>query len=407
MEPETPPEANAPTDEAPRRLSLRFKILAMLFITLLGLIAAEFTIRVVNKEVALQRRTNDAGLFVLYEPNTSADLITEEFRVRVDINQFGHRDRSDRTEKKSSEKKRILVFGDSFSVGWGVPYENAYATILEKNNDAEFMNVAKDGGSIVWYIHQIRYAMERFDGDALILQIFDNDLEDVGKYHRKMGAYEGKEVGPVDPDLLPKDNIFSDAYLVYSGLQLNRQLRRIRRKIRGKKIWQSNYCEVGSFPERKVLSRAEVMKKYEIDFSKAPKWRDEFRFHDPARRDDFKNELKLHGQVLKQVFKECKDKGYPVFVVYIPCLGLNQMAGSIEEKVKNNILNQQLTKLCQEAEVGYLDGSQLFAKDKEPTRFYYPWDGHLNKDGHKYLAEGLQAALQPFLKALEAKGKKD
>ncbi|MDF1663876.1 MAG: SGNH/GDSL hydrolase family protein [Planctomycetota bacterium] len=405
MEPEKTQETTDIPTEGPAapQLSLRFKILAMLFITLLGLVAAEITIRLVNKEVALQRRTNDAGLFILYEPSTSADLITEEFRVRVDINQFGHRDRLDRTEKKSSKKKRVLVFGDSFSVGWGVAFDDAYPTRLEKELDAEFMNVAKDGGSVVWYIHQIRYAMERFDGDALVLQVFDNDLEDVGKYHRKMGAYDGKDVGPIDKDLLPKDSIFSDAYLAYSSLELNRQFRRIRRRIKGKKIWQSNYCEPGSFLERKVLSRKEVMDKHKLDFSKPPVWRPEFGFHDPAKTKNFDDELKLHGQVLKQIFKECKAKGYPVFVVYIPCLEANLLPGSIEEKVKNNVLNQQLTRLCNEAGAGYLDGSRLFHKDKDPTRLYYPWDGHLNPEGHAYLAKALSKALKPLLAKLGSK----
>jgi lysophospholipase L1-like esterase len=395
----------APVDSSDDRpnLSLRFKVLALLFVLFMALLSAEVAIRVINKEVALQRRSHDGGLFVLYEPNTSAQLLTDEFRVAVQINAFGHRDKVDRTEKRAADKRRILVFGDSFTAGWGVAFNEAYPALLEKKLGAEFVNLGKDGGNVAWYIHQIRHAMKRFEGEALIIQVFDNDLNDLRKYGDKLGVKLGKYVGPIGAEFLPNEGFIAGRRRFFRGLELNRQISRLKRKMKGKNVWQSNYCTPGSFPDRKLLSQAEVIKKHGLKLNEEPKWHERFTFHDPKRRGNWTQNLALHAEVFRQILTECKAAGYPVIIAYIPCYQLLQSHRSLGEKIRGNPLNQQLALLCKEFKIPYADCTVALGQAKDPLAFYYVWDGHFNKDGHKVLADLLEPMVKKTLKALPQK----
>src|SRR5262245_18468573 len=90
---------------------------------LVSLVLAELVARRAVDEVYLMRRLNDEGVLVPYEPDSEADLLTDEFRVRFRINVFGYRDRLDRREERAPDVARVGLIGDSFASGWGVEFD--------------------------------------------------------------------------------------------------------------------------------------------------------------------------------------------------------------------------------------------------------------------------------------------
>src|SRR5262249_13379683 len=147
-----------------------------------SLVLAELVARQATPEVYLQRRVRDAGVLIPYEPNTEADLLTDEFRVRYRTNSFGYRDRLDRRAERTPGVARIALLGDSFAAGWGVEFEETFGDRFERATGIEVVNTAKNGGCPLWFVPQARYIRERFAPDWLLVQIFDNDLDDNVSY---------------------------------------------------------------------------------------------------------------------------------------------------------------------------------------------------------------------------------
>src|SRR5262245_26279254 len=144
----------------------------------ISLVLAELVAEVVVDEVYLQRRTRGAGVLIPYEPNTEADLLTDEFRVHYRINQFGYRDRLDRRAERTPGLPRIALLGDSFGAGWGVEFDDTFGARFERATGIEVVNAAKNGGCALWFVPQARYVRAHFAPDWLLVQIFDNDPED-------------------------------------------------------------------------------------------------------------------------------------------------------------------------------------------------------------------------------------
>jgi hypothetical protein len=92
----------------------------------LSLVLAECVARQSVDEVYLQRRVRDAGVLIPYQPDSEADLLTDEFRVRYRTNRFGYRDRLDRRAERTPGVARIGLLGDSFAAGWGVEFEETF-----------------------------------------------------------------------------------------------------------------------------------------------------------------------------------------------------------------------------------------------------------------------------------------
>ncbi len=96
--------------------------------TSLSLVLAEFCARLLVDEVYFQRRERDAGVLIPYQPDSEADLLTDEFRVRYRANSFGYRDRLDRRAERTPGVARIGLLGDSFAAGWGVEFAQTFAS---------------------------------------------------------------------------------------------------------------------------------------------------------------------------------------------------------------------------------------------------------------------------------------
>lgn len=389
-EPDSAPET--PSD-APK-VSWRVRALAMTLLIVITLMVCELLLRVLDKDVYLQRRLRAGGLLEPYLPNSSADLLMDEFRVTYSINQFGYRDRADRQESKGS-KARVMVLGDSFAAGWGVEGQQTFAHLIEQGGPAEVWNVAKNGGCALWYVHQARYLIQRFKADALIVQIFDNDPADCQLYAKKLGAETKKTIADLPPEFQRRTGLVGFFEDSFEGLILRKRWRKFRRRLKtGEPVPRENYVDVGAHPDFKVLSRAQIREKYGEQL-KENRLTGDFAFHNPKLQGQWLDAFRFHARTLKQLMKECQQQNVRVAVLYIPCYSAIEGSRPLAKKISDNALNQQLRGLCRSQKLPFLDATEVFAADaKTPASDYYHlWDGHLNAKGHKALADKLKLWL--------------
>lgn len=85
-------------------------------------------------------------------------------------NNLGARARVHITKDKPRDKKRILVFGESFANGSGIPQEEAWPSILHTKSDrVEVINFGVDGYSMAQSFLRYRGMRNRIDYDLVLL----------------------------------------------------------------------------------------------------------------------------------------------------------------------------------------------------------------------------------------------
>ena len=122
-------------------------------------------------------------------PNQSAETTWGDRKYRVFTNSLGFRDGSVRDVPLASKQKRILLIGDSYLEGMGVPYENSVAGILGESLKAdatEVLNAAALSYSPKLYFLKTRYLIEQrhlaFDELYVFIDISDPHDEIIYKY---------------------------------------------------------------------------------------------------------------------------------------------------------------------------------------------------------------------------------
>lgn len=109
--------------------------------------------------------------------------------VPVKINSKGLRD-DEYTYKKPNGVYRVLVLGDSFALGWGVPLEKTFPKVLEqrlheinkaeaKYRQVEVLNAGIGNYNTVQELAFLRLEGLKYDPDEILLAYYLNDAEDV------------------------------------------------------------------------------------------------------------------------------------------------------------------------------------------------------------------------------------
>lgn len=113
------------------------------------------------------------------KPHATVKIENSEGReVTYELNSLGWRDK-----EFQDAKAHVLVLGDSFTFGTGVPAEETYSSLLERAHPgAEFWNLGVMGYAPDQYAILAKRWFQERKWDAVILQISNNDLGDVEKH---------------------------------------------------------------------------------------------------------------------------------------------------------------------------------------------------------------------------------
>jgi len=161
-------------------------LLGAIFMTLL---LGEATIRLLYPTISnynmemwryasdLKQPTANPGLPFHHFPDKEGDY----YGVHIKINSMGFRSRELKAVKPE-RIKRILLLGDSFTVGWGVPFEETYSALLEKylnkkGNGAEVVNMGVGNYNSIMELEFFKLKGLELSPDLVILMYFINDME--------------------------------------------------------------------------------------------------------------------------------------------------------------------------------------------------------------------------------------
>lgn len=99
------------------------------------------------------------------------------FNITYSINSYGARDAE--RSKKSDSSERVVVLGDSFMEGYGVPVENRLSNILEQKTSIEFMNFACSNFGLTQEYLVYKHLASTFDHSTVLIGFLPfNDFRD-------------------------------------------------------------------------------------------------------------------------------------------------------------------------------------------------------------------------------------
>jgi len=164
-----------------RKKKVLFSLVLYFLISCICLLIAEVAIRIVCPQSILPRFVENApwGIRKVL-PNINAIHKTPEYSYRYRTNSQGFRGTKEYEIVPPENCFRIVVQGDSVTLGHGVKDNETYAYLLEEmlNKDgfrAEVINMAVSGFGTAEEIIQFREVAKKYKPDLVILGFFQND----------------------------------------------------------------------------------------------------------------------------------------------------------------------------------------------------------------------------------------
>jgi lysophospholipase L1-like esterase len=158
---------------------LIFLILAEIGVRIYTSVSKNFDIEMLTYAKKLKQSSSIPGLTHEHIPNAEAEIMRETIK----INSSGFRG-NELPETKAPNEHRILVLGSSITIGWGVPFESVFTTLLEKqlnagNRDKRFTVINSGIANYNTQLEAIFLAKKlyRFQPDTVVLHYFINDAE--------------------------------------------------------------------------------------------------------------------------------------------------------------------------------------------------------------------------------------
>ena len=353
------------------------RLLLLLLTTLLSLLLAEVALRFFEVDTEIRLSLKRGGLVQPYRALCEAQLTSPDFVVSYRINEYGLRDPRGRQLARSPGQRRWLLLGDSFSEGYGVSVAERFGQRLEgRSSELEVWNLGRMGSSPLFYVLQLRVWLARLQPELVLVQLFDNDLQE--NDYRRLRFDERGRVLALPAELEPRGSALFDI----EALSLTRHLRRAQRKLRGRRLPRL-FVAAGRQATRPTSAP---------DSGAGPR----FPWYDPGQRAHFEPLFARHEQLLRQLIEEHRRRldAPPVVFLYIPDRDAFDLGSGAEELRAANPHAQLVAKVCADTGVPLIDATEILLEvSEDPKALYYPNDLHWTTEAHEQVARALWPRL--------------
>jgi lysophospholipase L1-like esterase len=293
---------------------------------------------------------------------------TREFKTNIDISSEGFRDYEHSRQKKDGTY-RIIGLGDSFTFGFGVPFEETYLRILEKKLNQSSSNR-----------QQYEIIKTGIPGYCLLQEFLL--LKKKGADYKPDLVLVGFDVNDHVDSIEPFDTV-RDGFLIKRD------------------SLQSPLLEERIFIYKNFQSIYLIAKTFKIIKNKLFKNKQARILYDEQLRNEYKQKaLSFTSQLLQEIQEFCRQREIKILLVFIP--HKSQVHPDICKPTLFSHyfsgLDSFLEQACRENNIAYLNLlPSLESSAKQGEQLYFDIDGHWNSNGHRLAAELIFEKLTKLL----------
>ena len=334
------------------------KVVFFSFIIFVPFLVSEIYVRLFIPQRIMPRFVESAPWGIRKNlPNVDGIHNTPEFKYRIRTNSQGFRGTREYIPVPPEGIYRIIVMGDSVSLGYGVKEEETYAASLEKllreeNINAEVVNMSISGFGTAEEIIQFQHVGKNYHPNLVILGYFTNDPLNniVSTIFRIENGDLIKVQQNYQPGIFIRDRLSAIPFYNFFA-QHSHLLNLIREGI-------------SSFILNKYTQKAAS----EID-------------KNPEKHSEYQKELTI--LLLDTFIEEVEKSGAYLLIIDIPDKSLEP---NMPREIKLN------------AKAKIIDIVEPFRQAKENNiNIFYEIDGHPTAKGHEIIAKEIQKNINVFL----------
>lgn len=343
-------------------------------------------------------RQEDVLFHHSFVPNSTCRSKTKEWDIAYQINHLGMRD-LEYADQKPADAYRILIVGDSFAEGFGVPQNQTYQTVLEtklNQNSRHLIEVLDAGVQSYSTSLEYEYLVKKgltFQPDLVIVHLDLTDFSDEQKYASERTS-TGWKRKPMFQDTIPSVTLLPT---------VSNQL----------KWWLHQHSQIYDLATNAAKKRLFPQKFPElISFHPGDPQTDSLVILRPQSAQQYQELLAPPEEYLAKIQQLLNRQHIPLLVI-MPPHGLQLSAQEWSEGrvvwgfSKGIIYPTTPQKSIQEfaathhiTVVDFLSEFQQ-AENKHPGKLFYNHDGHFTVLGHQVVAGILFTFLQQHHFALE------
>ncbi|MDL1892454.1 SGNH/GDSL hydrolase family protein [Sphingobacteriales bacterium CHB3] len=373
----------------------------LLFGTLAGVLLLEAIVRIIEPHATgvYVAFNDDMILNHVIPPNVQGRLIRTDFDTDFNTNSLGLRDR-EFTVSKPPNTFRILMLGDSFTVGEGVNHAETFSKLLEAALNAnapserriEVINAGVGSYSPLLEFLYLRHNGLQLQPDLVVLNFDISDLYDDIQYSQTV-RLDGDGVpvaAPFDPTL--NRSIKADSFLSRLMLEV--------------KDFLKDHIRLYNFVRFRVYLRNEQRKREgsrsgDLRFDKLA----QLRSHYINRGDE---DWALSLEYISLIRDTLQHRNIDFWITLYP-YGIQVNGWEWREgrkfwdfeadSVYSMWPQEHMEKFCNKAGIKVINMCEDFKNASVPERpLYHTFDGHWTSAGHELATAKLRSHLEPYLK---------
>jgi lysophospholipase L1-like esterase len=311
----------------------------------------------------------DRQLGMRYVPGAVYRFRHPEYRVEYAINEDGFRSAQPGASSSAPSRRKVLLLGDSFTFGQGVPYDSTWGAIAERGLrtrgvQARLVNAAMQGMDTRSELLLLRELAPRERPDVVVVGFMINDL-----YTNVPLEPSGRTRSDASDWSRVRDHIFVRANntRTFHLLELARRI-----------VTSSDAAYTRLYLA--AQDRGEFLR---LPLSSRPR-----------------RQLAVTEELLAQLAAETRAMGVPLVVVSIPQQFQVLFRASRAEKpadIDVDYYDRHLAELGERLGYTWVPTLGALAATADPGRMFYRLEGHLTGEGHAVVGEVLADVLGRLL----------